>query len=354
MRERALIRELARHLAPGAGAGLPARPRPDAAPGSAADPDGPGRTGARLLRGIGDDAAVVRARGYAVTSVDMMVDGVHFRRGQLTAEAIGHRAVAGALSDLAAMGVPAGEVYLAVGLTADLQDAWIRDLFAGAAALARGCGAVIAGGDLSTSAIVTVAVTVVGWADDPGLIVSRSGARPGDRVGVTGTLGGSAAGLALLDGATPADLDPATRSRLEGRYARPLPRLGAGEALARAGVSAMMDLSDGLAADARQLADAGGVILELDPETIPRPAGIDAVAAAAGVDPRRWAAGGGEDYELLFCAGADAVSRIEAVLGREPTAGGVSWIGQVQPGRGSPGLRWAGEDPGSVGFEHVF
>ena len=144
------------------------------------------RGGPRVVRWLGDDAAVVRGRGYAVTSVDTMVDGVHFRRSQLSGDEIGHRALAGALSDLAAMGARPGEAYLALGLPAETAIGYALEIAGGAQALAGTAGATIAGGDVTRTQTLTVSFTVVGWAADPGLLVGRDGARPGDLVAILG------------------------------------------------------------------------------------------------------------------------------------------------------------------------
>ena len=132
-------------------------------------------------------------------------------------------------------------------------------------AIAERAGATIAGGDVSSSATLTVTVTVVGWVADPGELVGRDGARAGDVVVVTGELGAAGAGLALLEGdADGATLPADTRASLHERYARPQPRLAAGRALSRLGATALIDVSDGLATDARHLARRSGVRLELE------------------------------------------------------------------------------------------
>ncbi len=300
----------------------------------------------RVIRGLGDDAAVVRARAYAVTSVDTMVDGVHFRVGQLAPEEIGHRALAGALSDLAAMGADPGEAYFALSLEPGADDDWIRALVTGAAALAEACGVTIAGGDISASAVTALSFTVVGWADDPAQLVGRDGARVGDLIGVTGELGGPAGGLAVVEARVPFD------ARLRERYARPLPRLDAGRALARAGVTAMIDLSDGLASDGRQLAHASNVGLELALAALPLAAGLDIAAAAAGVDPLVWAATGGEDYELLFSAPPSTREAIESALAELTEPLSITWIGSAVPDA-APALRFTDSAEALSGFEHV-
>ena len=243
------------------------------------------------------------------------------------------------------MGADPGEAYFALCLAPGAQDDWIRALVRGAAALASDCGVVIAGGDISASAVTALSFTVVGWADDPTELVGREGARPGDLVGVTGALGGPAGGLAVVEERV-AD-DPGLRER----YARPLPRLDAGRALARAGVTAMIDLSDGLASDGAHLAQSSGVALELALSALPLSAGLSDAATAVGIDPRVWAATGGEDYELLFCAPPAAMEPITVALGALDPALPITWIGRVVASA-QPALRFTDTDGALSGFEH--
>ena len=232
-------------------------------------------------RGIGDDAAVVDipAGERLVVSTDSAVEGIHFRRAWLTAREIGYRATASALSDLAAMAATPLGVLISIAL----PDEWRPD--AGAIADGIGeavelCAVPIVGGDLTRGSELSITVTVMGSAVAP---LMRNGARPGDRICVTGVLGGPGLALeALVANATP------ERGARE-RFARPMPRLREARWLAARGATAAIDISDGLVADAGHLAAASGVRLLLDLDRVPHAAGTTALGAAAS----------GEEYELL-------------------------------------------------------
>jgi thiamine-monophosphate kinase len=276
----------------------------------------------------------VRAGGdCAIVSTDTMVEGVHFRLDWISAADAGHRALAGALSDLAAMGVEAGEAYLALGVGGSLDAARALELMSGAESLAASCAVTIAGGDVVRSPAAFVTVTVVGWAADERAVVGRDGAQIGDLVGVTGRLGGAAAGVELLAGRAP---HGAHDAELISRHARPMPRLAEGRAFAAAGVHAMIDLSDGLASDAAIIGERSGVELEID---------LDALPLQAGVDDPKLAVTGGEDFELCVCAAAEQRESVQAAVA------GLSWIGRVVEGRGARFID-AGGEQALAGYEH--
>jgi thiamine-monophosphate kinase len=286
-----------------------------------------GTVGDRVVIGSGDDAAVVRVGGaVSVTSVDAFVEGVHFRLATTSMRDLGHKCLAAALSDIAAMAASPGEAYITVGLPEHLGEREMLELADGAQALAQEHDVTICGGDLTRADELFVAVTVVGYADDAESIVTRRGAAPGHLVGVTGALGGSGAGLLLLE-RKPPGIDMQTGERLLDRHLRPRPLLAAGHALAAAGVSAMLDVSDGIASDLQRLSEQSGVSIEVQLGSLPLDEGVVEVAAAVGIDALEVAAAAGEDYELLFTAPEDARKRVEQA--GSDSGSPVTWIGRV-------------------------
>jgi thiamine-monophosphate kinase len=281
----------------------------------------------RLVRWTGDDAAVVRARPLAITSIDTIVEGVHFARSTHSPAQIGHRALATALSDLAAMGAEPGEAYVSLVCPRDFDDP--LELVRGMEALAQTCATTIAGGDVVRGPALIVTVAVTGWADREDELVGRDGARPGDLVGVTGELGGSEAGRLLLERG---EREPA---ELIQRHLCPEPRLAEGRALAAAGATAMIDVSDGLATDAGHVAERSGVELRIRLADVPVAPSVTAETAVSG----------GDDYELL----------VTVPPGRRADAEGaapLTWIGEVAEGGGVVFLGPDGPVEGLSGYEH--
>lgn len=289
--------------------------------------------GPRVRVGMGDDAAVTEPGGVTATSIDAIVDGVHFRREHWTPAAIGRKAVGAALSDLAAMGAEPGEAYLAMGVPNDLGEEECLELLDGALGLAVETGTQLVGGNVTRAPALSVTVAVVGHAARAEDLVTRTGARPGEQLAVTGELGGAAVGLLLMQRP---ELESAVgqqaAERLRTRQREPSPRLAAGAALARAGATAMIDISDGLGADAGHLAEASGVAMRIEASALPLRAGVTEVASAAGLDPLELAAGEGEDYELLAALPEAALQAAVAAVDEEGTK--LTPIGRVVSGEG--------------------
>lgn len=281
-------------------------------------PQGPG-----VLLGPGDDAAVVAAPdGRVVVTTDLLVQDRHFRLEWSSARDVGHKAAAQNLADVAAMG--ARPVALVVGLAAPaaLPVAWASALADGLRAECDRVGASVVGGDVVAADVVTVAATALGdlGGREP---VTRAGARPGDVVVLAGRLGLAEAGLELLRAGLVGP--PAALAA----HRRPRPPYPLGPALARAGATAMVDVSDGLLADLGHVATASGVRIDLDPAALPLPRTLRAAAAALGVDPLGWVLTGGEDHALVATlppscrppAGCRVVGRVLPGVG--VTVGGV-------------------------------
>jgi thiamine-monophosphate kinase len=241
--------------------------------------------------GLGDDCAFIHEGDeFVALSTDVSVEQVHFRLDWLSLDEIGWRATASALSDLAAKGSEPIGVLSAVTIPPGAGKSELLQVMSGVGAAAQFAHALVLGGDLSSGPAWSIAVTVVGRTRAP---VTRAGAQPGDRLWVTGSLGGARAALETWR----RNEQPPSEARA--RFAHPEPRIAAGRWLARHGAHAMLDLSDGLAGDASHLAAASSVALEIDLGRLPLASDVIAVATRSGSTPAQFAAEGGEDFELL-------------------------------------------------------
>ncbi|MFQ5876531.1 MAG: thiamine-phosphate kinase [Acidobacteriota bacterium] len=297
----------------------------------------------RPVVGIGDDAAVLSLppRARAVLTTDLLAEGIHFRTGTTPARLLGRKALSVNLSDIAAMGGAPHSCVVSIGFPRGTPIAYARELARGLVSQARRYGVAIAGGDTSAARSLFLSVALVGVVE-PGRQVGRGGARPGEVLFVTGTLGGSAAGLKLLRAGVrrsgaPRGRGPGAAARLRRHTARlirrhldPIPRVLAGRALGLSGLAtAMIDLSDGLARDLSRLCRASRAGAVIEAAAIP----VDRSARAVLGRRRalRLALAGGEDYELLFAARSEhapLVRRLSRRLGVP-----MSRIGQILPAR---------------------
>ena len=303
----------------------------------------------RPLRvGIGDDAAAWKPNPHhlSLVTTDMLVDDVHFRTRDTRPSLIGRKALAKSLSDIAAMGGRPVLAVIALGVTADLDEAWYRSFYDGMSGLARSTRCAIAGGDIVRAPALTIAVTVIGEARRTSLRL-RSGARAGDVIAVTGALGLAAAGLRAVDAGLEHDrLDEAVHA-----YLVPQPRIDEGVFLgSRRAVHALMDISDGLSTDVRRMARASNVDAVIEPDSL----FVHEALRLADADPLDLILNGGDDYELIASVDARAFEYVartfNARFGRPLRA-----VGRFEPGRGEVWLDRKGKreplEPG--GYDHL-
>ena len=304
--------------------------------------------------GIGDDAAVIEPARNAldVLTTDSLIEDVHFKRAWTSARAIGAKAVAVNLSDLAAMGATPRAVLLSLALPGDLSIDDFDGLIDGVVETAGSAGAPLVGGNLARSpGPLVVDVTAIG-AVGRRRVMTRGGGRPGDLLFVTGSIGAAAAGWRALESGV--NRAAADQSLLECivRYERPEPRTLCGRIVgARRAASACLDLSDGLAAGVRQIAEASGLGAVVEGGLVPMHPGALAWAGRTGQDPLTFAVGGGEDYELLFAVPAARRRSFLGALRRCPGLPATE-IGRL---RREPGV-WLSRDgalePMPEGFQH--
>jgi thiamine-monophosphate kinase len=286
--------------------------------------------------GIGDDAAAWQPTPgrVVVATTDMLVEGIHFRLDWIPPRDLGWKALAVNLSDLAAMGAKPGHALVSIALLAGQADL-AEEIYEGLAELARATGTRIVGGDTVRSpGPLVVNVALVGEAD-PERLLRRTGARPGDLLAVTGTVGASAAGLDLLIAEGRKALDRPGGASLVAAHHRPRPQLEAGAALAAHGVRCAIDISDGVASEARHLARAGGMEIEVDVDLLPLASG--AVSLLGEARARRLALTGGEDYQLLFTV---PEANYEEVARALPPDAGATVVGRVTAARDDGEVRF--------------
>ena len=280
---------------------------------------------------IGDDAAAWTQRGARVVSTtDTMVEGVHFKTATTRWPELGWKAMASNLSDVASMGCSPTLALVTLGLRGDIPVSGLTDMYDGMMDSCEYAGGAIIGGDIVRSDTFFVTVALEGVCDAGSHVLSRGAAQVGDLIGVTGHLGCSAGGLALLlDAEAGRGVSDESRTHLIGAHNQPMPRVAEGRALREIGVRCAMDVSDGLTADLGKLCAASGVSAVVEADRLP----ADAYLKKA--FPNRWrelALGGGEDYEIVFTTNAGIMESASERLGER-----ISVIGRIEDGDGMGG-----------------
>ncbi|MCF6287311.1 MAG: thiamine-phosphate kinase [Candidatus Hydrogenedentes bacterium] len=301
------------------------------------------KQGDTVVHGIGDDCAVLAVgEKQLLLTCDASLEDVHFKRHWGKPEDIGWKAAVSALSDIAAMGGRATAVLVTLALPEDLPVSYAEGLYRGLADAVESVGATIVGGDTTASRSgIIIDITVIG--EVVGRPVLRSGAQPGDVIAVTGAIGERGAGLHAL-------LHDVDASELIRAYLHPSPRIEAGQWFqAQPGVHAMMDVSDGLLPDARHIAQASGVGIDLFSDKLPKNDRLDAYWKSQGEGGSLQRVRSGEEYELLVVLAAaefdmicEAFSRYTGLL--------ISVIGECT--KSHEGIQLDGSIPGATGFEH--
>jgi thiamine-monophosphate kinase len=278
----------------------------------------------RLLIGIGDDAAAWQGDdSIQLASVDSFVEGVHFTPETTPWPEVGWKALAVNLSDIAALGGIPRYALVALSLPDDSQVEDVAALYSGMLKLARQYGVTIVGGDISRAPLVAIAITILGSSPTQ-QILTRSSAKAGDVVAVTGKLGAAAAGMEVLK--SQRHLDPEAETHLKNAFLHPTPHIAEGLLLVEQGVKTAIDISDGLVADLGQICKASKVGARIEVERVPVEL---AVKTAFGERALELALSGGEDYELLFTASAEIVDKVKKAASCPVTA-----IGEITAGKG--------------------
>jgi thiamine-monophosphate kinase len=294
---------------------------------------------ADIVVGIGDDVAVLNdgsPQGYLLATVDSMVEDVHFLRYLTTPEQLGRRALAINLSDIAAVGGQAQFALVALVLPDGTNVPWIEGMYRGMQEEAARAGVAVVGGNITSSpSTLSIHITVLGRVQAEHMLL-RSGARPGDRILVTGSLGSANAGLRLARATRErqgwdAHLPPAERQALLDHYLTPTPRLREAAAIAATGgATAMIDISDGLSSDLGHICEQSQVGAHIAAVHLPISDAAQQVATALALPPEPLALTGGDDYELCFTAAPERVADIRAAV-QQATGTPVTDIGEIVP-----------------------
>lgn len=268
----------------------------------------------KVLLGIGDDAACLDDLKTPVFSCDVLIEDIHFCRDWMTARQLGWKAMAVNVSDMAAMGASPVAVTVSLALPLHLESSWVEELYRGFSDAAKQYGFSIVGGDTSKSAQLMLSVSIIGEPIHKRPL-RRGGAKIGDALIVTGSLGDSAAGLAFLQTQNGKDQTDFARHCIE-RHFLPQARVAEVEAALGLGekIHAAIDLSDGIAGDAGHIAHASRLDISIDTSKIPISEQCRHVAQSLKVDALQWALAGGEDYELLLCVDAQAVDEVVSLI----------------------------------------
>ncbi len=293
-----------------------------------------------LVMGIGDDTAAWQSEpGLTLASTDCLIEGVHFTLETTGWYDLGWKSLAVNLSDVAAAGGRARYVLVTLGLPRDIEVENVELLYNGLVELGKAHGVTVAGGDLSTAPCVFINISIIGMSG--GEILTRSSARPGDMIALSGCLGAAAAGWKLLQ------QDPARErnSALVQAFLKPQPRLSTGELLLAKGVKAAIDISDGLAADLGHICEQSGVGAVVNINRLPlHPQAVELFGKQQAIE---MALTGGEDYELLFCAPETMVRQV-----KNASAIPISIIGEIT-GNAGEGLKLVKEDSSTLALNRT-
>jgi len=304
--------------------------------------------GLEIIKGIGDDAAYWKSGdfGYCVTS-DTLVENVHFKLMNFSADKLGEKAVAVNLSDIAAMGANPMGMLINLGVTNDITEKWINDFYDGITKLALKYNCPVIGGDIVKSEILNISVTCIGYKKlnikNKNIFLNRESVNPGDLVYVSGYLGNSKAGLEILN-LLKTDLND-SEIYLINSHLTPVPRIELGIDLNEIGITSCIDISDGLLLDSSRLADSSIVNININSSMLPISGELKVIFPE---EYKNFALGGGEDYELLFTASPNNQENIQKIA--EKNELNLSIIGEVNNGNGEIMLDGSLTDP--KGWDH--